>query len=118
MNMEEQNKKLEALIKSFNKLSYDEKRNDLISLVEWLWESDVYSKSLEILKYFQPSEVYMEGIYRIIMDAKLKVYDKWIENEKIETQQKMQEYMHKLNELSMQQKEKDEVEADELLNLI
>jgi hypothetical protein len=30
----------------------------------------------------------------------------------------MQEYMHKLNELSERQKEKDEQEAEEILNMI
>jgi len=116
--MEEQNKKLEAIMNVFKELSYDEKRNDLISLIEWLWESEVYSKSLEILKYFRPSEEYMLDIYRIVMEAKVKVYEEWKEQEKIVDQQKMQEYMDKLNELSIQQKEKDEKEADELLNSI
>jgi hypothetical protein len=34
MNMEEQNKKLEAIMNKFNELSYDEKREKVISLVE------------------------------------------------------------------------------------
>jgi hypothetical protein len=36
----------------------------------------------------------------------------------MDAQQKMQEYMHKLNELSNKQKEQDEKEADDLLNKI
>jgi len=49
------------------------------------------------------------------MEVKLSVYEEWKEQEKLDAQQKMQDYMHKLNELSLQQKEQDEKEADELL---
>ena len=52
------------------------------------------------------------------MEANLETYEKWKEQEKLDAQQKMQNYMHKLNELSIQQKEKDEEEADELLSQI
>lgn len=116
--MEEQNKKLEAIMDAFKELSYDEKKEKVISIVEGLWESDVYSKTLTILKEFWPNEEYIESIYRTIMEANLETYEKWKEQEKLDAQQKMQNYMHKLNELSIQQKEKDEEEADELLSQI
>ena len=116
--MEEQNKKLEALLNSFNDLSYEDKREKVISLVKWLWESEVYLRTLEILNNFEPSEEYMLNTYKIIIEAKIKVYNEWKEQEKLDTQQKMQEYMHKLNELSMKQKEIDEKDADDLLNSI
>ena len=116
--MEEQNKKLEAIMNVFKELSYDEKKEKVISIVEGLWESEVYSKTLTILKDFWPNEEYIESIYRTIMEANLETYEKWKEKEKLDAQQKMQNYMHKLNELSMQQKEKDEEEADKLLSQI
>jgi len=40
--MEEQNKKLEAVMNVFKELSYEEKREKVISLVEGLGESEVY----------------------------------------------------------------------------
>ena len=46
------------------------------------------------------------------------IYEETQEEEKKSMQQKMQDYMKKLNEVSLKQKEKDEKEADELLNLI
>lgn len=117
MNMEE-NKKLEAIVNIFKELSYDERREKVISLVESLWEADVYENTLSILKEFQPSDEYLENIYRAIMENKLSAYQKWQEKEKLDAQQKMQEYMKKLNELSLQKKQEDEKEADELLAMI
>ena len=38
----EENKKLEAIMNVFKELSYEEKREKVISLVEWLGESEVY----------------------------------------------------------------------------
>ena len=114
----EENKKLEAIVKIFKELSYDERREKVISLVEWLWEADVYADTLSILKEFQPSDEYLENIYRAIMENKLSVYESWKEKEKLDAQQKMQEYMKKLNELSQQKKQEDEKEADELLATI
>lgn len=114
----EENKKLEAIVKIFKELSYDERREKVISLVEWLWEADVYADTLSILKEFQPSDEYLENIYRAIMENKLSVYESWKEKEKLDAQQKMQEYMKKLNELSLQKKQEDEKEADDLLNMI
>ena len=114
----EENKKLEAIMSVFKELSYDEKREKVISLVEWLGESEVYANTLEILRSFTPTEEYIISIYRIVMQAKLKIYEEWKEQEKIDAQQKMQEYMYKLNELSNKQKEQDEKDADDLLNLI
>ena len=114
----EENKKLEAIVKIFKELSYDERREKVISLVEWLWEADVYADTLSILKEFQPSDEYLENIYRAIMENKLSVYESWKEKEKLDAQQKMQEYMKKLNELSQQKKQEDEKEADDLLNMI
>jgi len=116
--MEGENKKLEAIMNKFNELSYEEKKEKVISLVEGLGESEVYSNTLEILRDFTPTEEYITNIYRIVMETKLKIYEKWLEQEKMDAQQKMQEYMHKLNELSNKQKEQDEKEADDLLNLI
>ena len=114
----EENKKLEAIMSVFKELSYEEKREKVISLVEWLWEADVYADTLSILKEFQPSDEYLENIYRAIMENKLSVYESWKEKEKLDAQQKMQEYMKKLNELSQQKKQEDEKEADELLATI
>ena len=51
------------------------------------------------------------------MEANLETYEKWKEQEKLDAQQKMQNYMHKLNELSEKQKEKDEEEADAMLDM-
>lgn len=116
--MEEQNKKLEAIMNVFKELSYDEKKKEVISLVEGLWESEVYATTLEIINSFSPTEEYLINIYWIIMETKLKTYEKWKEQEKIDAQQKMQDYMNKLNELSDKQKQQDEIEADELLNSI
>ena len=114
----EENKKLEAIINVFKELPYDEKKEKVISLVEGLWEAEVYSNTLEILKNFTPTEEYIINIYKIVMETKLKIYEEWKEQEKMDAQQKMQEYMHKLNELSNKQKEQDEKEADDLLNKI
>lgn len=113
--MEEQNKKLEAVMNVFKELSYEEKREKVISLVEGLGESEVYETTLVIIKKYNPTEEYISDIYKIIMEVKLSVYEEWKEQEKLDAQQKMQDYMHKLNELSLQQKEQDEKEADELL---
>jgi hypothetical protein len=52
------------------------------------------------------------------MEAKLKAYEEGKEQEKIDAAEKMKQYMNKLNELSMKQKEQDEKEAEEILNLI
>ena len=114
----EENKKLLAIMEVFNKYTYEGKREKVISLVSSLWESDVYATTLDILKSFDPSEEYMENIYKIIMEAKLKAYEEGKEQEKIDAAEKMKEYMNKLNELSMKQKEQDEKEAEEILNLI
>lgn len=116
--MEEQNKKLEAIMNQFKELSYDEKKEKVISLVENLWEWEVYEKTLVILKEFWPTEEYLTKIYHSIMETNLKIYEKWLEQEKTLAQQKMQEYMNKLNELSIQQKSKDEKEAEDLLSSI
>ena len=116
--MEEQNKKLEAIMNMFNMLSYDEKKEKVIHIVEWLWEWEVYSRTLDIIKTFDPTEEYLNNIYNVIMEAKLAYYENWKEQDKLEAQKKMQEYMHKLNELSERQKEKDEQEAEEILNMI
>ncbi len=113
--MEEQNKKLETIMNVFKELSYEEKREKVISLVEGLGESEVYETTLVIIKKYNPTEEYISDIYKIIMEVKLSVYEEWKEQEKLDAQQKMQDYMHKLNELSLQQKEQDEKEADELL---
>ena len=51
------------------------------------------------------------------MEVNLQTYEQWKEQEKLDAQQKMQSYMHKLNELSEKQKEKDEEEADAMLNM-
>lgn len=114
----EENKKLEAIMDVFKELSYDEKREKVISLVEWLWESEVYAKTLMILRDLAPDEEYIIGIYSIIMEMKLVTYENWKQKEKTEAQEKMQEYMHRLNELSDKQKEKDEEEAEKILDLI
>ena len=114
----EENKKLEAIMNSFKELPYDEKRTKVISLVESLWESDTYSTTLSIIQYFEPTDEYLENLYHIIMETKLMIYEETQEEEKKSMQQKMQDYMKKLNEVSLKQKEKDEKEADELLNLI
>ena len=90
----------------------------MISLVDKLWESEVYATTLEIIKSFTPTEEYLNNIYWIIMETKLKNYEKWKEQEKIDAQQKMQDYIYKLNELASKQKQQDEIEADELLNSI
>lgn len=113
--MEGENKKLEAIMNAFKELSYDEKKEKVISLVEGLGESEVYETTLVIIKKYNPTEEYISDIYKIIMEVKLSVYEEWKEQEKLDAQQKMQDYMHKLNELSLQQKEQDEKEADELL---
>ena len=114
----EENKKLEAIMNSFKELPYDEKKTKVISLVESLWESDTYSTTLSIIQYFEPTDEYLENLYHIIMETKLMIYEETQEEEKKSMQQKMQDYMKKLNEVSLKQKEKDEKEADELLNLI
>lgn len=114
----EENKKLEAIVKIFKELPYEERREKVISLVKSLWDSEVYTQTLSILKEFQPSDEYLENIYRAIMENKLSVYESWKEKEKLDAQQKMQEYMKKLNELSQQKKQEDEKEADDLLNMI
>ena len=114
----EENKKLEAIMNAFKELSYDEKREKVISLVEWLWEWKVYEKTLMILKDLEPTEEYISGIYSTIMEMKLACYEEWKQKEKTEAQEKMQEYMHRLNELSDKQKEKDEEEADAMLSMI
>ena len=114
----EENKKLEAIMNSFKELPYDEKKTKVISLVESLWESDTYSTTLSIIQYFEPTDEYLENLYHIIMETKLMIYEETQEKEKKSMQQKMQDYMKKLNEASLKQKEKDEKEADELLNLI
>lgn len=114
----EENKKLEAIMDVFKELSYEEKKQKVISLVESLWESEVYSESLSILKDFEPSDEYMNNIYHAIMENKLSIYEEWKEKEKQDAQQKMQDYMKRLNELSMQKKQEDEKEADELLKMI
>ena len=116
--MEEQNKKLEAVMDVFKELSYEEKREKVISLVESLWENEIYQQTLEILRDFSPNEEYICNIYKSIIEVKLISYEEWKEQEKLNAQQKMQDYMHKLNELSMQQKIQDEKEADELLSSI
>lgn len=114
----EENKKLLAIMEVFNKYSYEEKREKLITLVSSLWESEVYATTLDILKSFDPSEEYMSNIYKIIMEAKLKAYEQWQEQEKLDAQEKMKEYMKNLNDLSEKQREKDEEEAEAILNLI
>lgn len=116
LNMEE-NKKLEAIMNVFKELSYEEKREKVISLVEWLGESEVYSRTLTIIKELEPTEEYLENIYRWIMEINLQIYEKWKEKDKLDAQQKIESYMHKLNELSEKQKEKDEEEADAMLNM-
>ena len=40
--MEEQNKKLEAIMNVFKELSYDEKRNDLINASNFLFCSSIF----------------------------------------------------------------------------
>ena len=114
----EENKKLEAIMDVFKELSYEEKKQKVISLVESLWESEVYSESLSILKDFEPSDEYLNNIYYAIMENKLSIYEEWKEKEKQDAQQKMQDYMKRLNELSIQKKQEDEKEADELLKMI
>jgi hypothetical protein len=101
----------------FKELSYEEKREKVISLVEWLGESEVYSRTLTIIKELEPTEEYLENIYRWIMEINLQIYEKWKEKDKLDAQQKIESYMHKLNELSEKQKEKDEEEADAMLNM-
>ena len=101
----------------FKELSYEEKREKVISLVEWLGESEVYLRTLTILKELWPTEEYLENVYRWIMEIKLQTYEKWKEQEKLDAQEKMKSYMNKLNELSEKQKEKDEEEADAMLNM-
>lgn len=113
----EENKKLEAIMNVFKELSYEEKREKVISLVEWLGESEVYSRTLTIIKELEPTEEYLENIYRWIMEINLQIYEKWKEKDKLDAQQKIESYMHKLNELSEKQKEKDEEEADAMLNM-
>jgi hypothetical protein len=49
------------------------------------------------------------------METKLKAYETKKEQDKIEAKEKMEEYIKRLNELSMKQKEQDEKEADDLL---
>ncbi len=114
----EENKKLEAIMNVFKELSYDEKREKVISLVEWLGEEEVYWKTLSILKEFQPSDQYLNNLYRVIMENKLSTYEEWQVKEKQEAQQKMHDYMWRLNELSQQKRQEDEKEADELLSMI
>jgi len=114
----EENKKLEAIMNVFKELSYEEKREKVISLVEWLWEDALYINTLSILKEFQPSDEYLNNLYRAIMENKLTIYEEWQLNEKIAAQQKMHDYMLRLNQLSSQKKEEDEKEADALLNMI
>jgi hypothetical protein len=101
----------------FKELSYEEKREKVVSLVEWLGESEVYSRTLTIIKELEPTEEYLENIYRWIMEINLQIYEKWKEKDKLDAQQKIESYMHKLNELSEKQKEKDEEEADAMLNM-
>ena len=101
----------------FKELSYEEKREKVISLVEWLGESEVYIKTLTIIKELWPTEEYLENVYRWIMEIKLQTYEKWKEQEKLDAQEKMKSYMNKLNELSEKQQEKDEEEADAMLNM-
>ena len=113
----EENKKLEAIMDVFKKLTFDEKKTKVVSLVEWLWESEVYSRTLTIIKELEPTEEYLENIYRWIMEINLQIYEKWKEKDKLDAQQKIESYMHKLNELSEKQKEKDEEEADAMLNM-
>ena len=96
----EENKKLEAIMDVFKKLTFDEKKAKVVSLVEWLWESEVYSRTLTIIREFEPTEEYLENIYRWIMEVNLQTYEQWKEQEKLDAQQKIQSYMHKLNELS------------------
>lgn len=114
----EENKKLEAIMNVFKELSYEEKREKVISLVEWLGESEVYGRTLMILKDLEPDEEYISWIYSTIMENKLLVYEEWKQNEKVEAQEKMKAYMHKLNEMSEKQKEKDEKDADIILSMI
>ena len=116
LNMEE-NKKLEAIMNVFNELSYEEKREKVISLVEWLGESEVYLRTLTIIKEFSPTDEYLINVYKWIMEVNLQTYEKWQEQEKLDAQQKMQSYMHKLNDLSEKQREKDEKEADAMLDM-
>ena len=116
LNMEE-NKKLEAIMNVFKELSYEEKREKVISLVEWLGESEVYLRTLTIIKEFSPTDEYLINVYKWIMEVNLQTYEKWQEQEKLDAQQKMQSYMHKLNDLSEKQREKDEEEADAMLNM-
>ena len=116
--MEDQNKKLEAIMNVFKELSYDEKKAKVISIVEGLWDAEVYNTTIQILKNYNPTEDYISDIYKLVMSAKIEEAEEWKEKEKLDVQKKMQDYMHKLNELSMQQKEKDEEEADELLSNI
>ena len=116
LNMEE-NKKLEAIMNVFKELSYEEKREKVISLVEWLGESEVYLRTLTIIKEFSPTDEYLINVYKWIMKVNLQTYEKWQEQEKLDAQQKMQSYMHKLNDLSEKQREKDEKEADAMLDM-
>jgi len=116
LNMEE-NKKLEAIMNVFKELSYEEKREKVISLVEWLGESEVYLRTLTIIKEFSPTDEYLINVYKWIMEVNLQTYEKWQEQEKLDAQQKMQSYMHKLNDLSEKQREKDEKEADAMLDM-
>ena len=116
LNMEV-NKKLEAIMNVFKELSYEEKREKVISLVEWLGESEVYLRTLTIIKEFSPTDEYLINVYKWIMEVNLQTYEKWQEQEKLDAQQKMQSYMHKLNDLSEKQREKDEKEADAMLDM-
>lgn len=113
----EENKKLEAIMNVFKELSYEEKREKVISLVEWLGESEVYLRTLTIIKEFSPTDEYLINVYKWIMEINLQTYEKWQEQEKLNAQQKMQSYMHKLNDLSEKQREKDEKEADAMLDM-
>lgn len=117
-NTIEENKKLEQIMQYFWKLSYEEKREGVISLVSSLWESEVYARTLEILKDFTPSEEYISDIYKTIMEAKLKADKLNQENEKKNIQQKMEDSLKLLNERSQKLKEQDEKEAEDILNMI
>ena len=98
----------------FQKLSFEDKKKKVITIVSSLTPSATTEKTLELLSSEYVSENYVDTIYKTVMKSLSDSY----EANKEKSRTEMEEGLSKLTQLYEKQREQDIKDADEILSQI
>ncbi len=113
--------KFDEMMEEFGKLDYKKKKVKVIDMLRWFQEFDKkYKEMLEMIEWDNdkkiPENVFFD-IYELIMEFGFEMWE--IKNEKVKIKfDRVRNKLEEMKEKEMVEDEKDNVDADNLLNNI